>query len=581
MIALLCMLLPAGITVYLWQKIVAENKLDIKRIGCIYIASALVINILNRMVVKHLIRNEGDIMLQLNQSMGFALKYVFLACVFAAAIPFLFWIDKKESLAGIIRLSEKKYELLWRIAAIIYTVPLFLMNFIRIFDNNFWGDEAYTIKLAKMSFVDMLTATANDVHPPLYYILVMGAYRLLGEHGWVFHVVSMLPYLVVLIFIHTIVWKKFGKIPGLLMITFVSIMANPITYNVEARMYSLSAMFVLLAYYGFYMILENDKKEGYILFIVASLGAAYSHYYAMMSVAVLYGALLLFMVLKKIKPKKLILTYLITIVGYLPWLMAMLTTFERTAEDFWITEADNHTFLAGLLFFYEGDRWYAWLMLGLTVVFLINVILLDKKKNKQLSYNTVWIIWGLAASVGTLVIAELISVLIRPAFLSRYLYPVVAVMWLALCVSITKCKRKRACAIIIMVLTLVTSLPTYRDIYYREKGLDEACTRTHETLQNLMKEGDVIVTTKSHLTWTILDYYMPHIEVREIVPGFQEFDSDTTYWLIWASDLNEDEVKWLADCNYEVVEECHNAMLGYNLFHVYRLINVSPLTDRG
>jgi hypothetical protein len=39
-----------------------------------------------------------------------------------------------------------KYDI-WRVVALLYSVCIFLLNFIRIFDNNFWGDECFSIQL--------------------------------------------------------------------------------------------------------------------------------------------------------------------------------------------------------------------------------------------------------------------------------------------------------------------------------------------------------------------------------------------------------------------------------------------------
>lgn len=36
----------------------------------------------------------------------------------------------------------------WRIAAVAFAAVLVVLNLLRIFDNNFWGDEAFTIRLA-------------------------------------------------------------------------------------------------------------------------------------------------------------------------------------------------------------------------------------------------------------------------------------------------------------------------------------------------------------------------------------------------------------------------------------------------
>ena len=71
----------------------------------------------------------------------------------------------------------------------LYGTILFILNAIRIFDNNFWGDEAFSIALSHMNFIDMLKATATDVHPPLYYAILQIGFRLLGNHGFVYHLV--------------------------------------------------------------------------------------------------------------------------------------------------------------------------------------------------------------------------------------------------------------------------------------------------------------------------------------------------------------------------------------------------------
>ena len=35
-----------------------------------------------------------------------------------------------------------------------------------------WRDEAFSLNLIRMSFSDLITATAQDVHPPLYYLML-------------------------------------------------------------------------------------------------------------------------------------------------------------------------------------------------------------------------------------------------------------------------------------------------------------------------------------------------------------------------------------------------------------------------
>ena len=58
--------------------------------------------------------------------------------------------------------NEKKLickENLVKAAVILYSIILGLLHFVRIFDQNFWGDEGFSIRLAKMDFITMLKAT--------------------------------------------------------------------------------------------------------------------------------------------------------------------------------------------------------------------------------------------------------------------------------------------------------------------------------------------------------------------------------------------------------------------------------------
>lgn len=49
-------------------------------------------------------------------------------------------------------------------------------------------------------------------------------------------------------------------------------------------MYTLAAFFVLAAYVELYYILKSGKIIHWVLFAICSLGAAYTHYYALITV---------------------------------------------------------------------------------------------------------------------------------------------------------------------------------------------------------------------------------------------------------------------------------------------------------
>lgn len=78
------------------------------------------------------------------------------------------------------RIRSQRYQMIQTVLLSVYSLVLFGMHFIRIFDNSFWGDESYTIQLVKMNFFRMCFTTAKDVHPPLYYFFTQILYFILA-----------------------------------------------------------------------------------------------------------------------------------------------------------------------------------------------------------------------------------------------------------------------------------------------------------------------------------------------------------------------------------------------------------------
>lgn len=142
-----------------------------------------------------------------------------------------------------------------------FTIGLFLMSYVRVFDNTFWGDEAYTIRLSQMNFLEMVRNTANDVHPPLYYLCVQMICKIFGHNNISYHLASIIPYGLLMIFSLRTIKKNFGTEASMIMMTMISIMDNAIVYNLEARMYSLGAMFLVFSFWEFYQILEKITQN--------------------------------------------------------------------------------------------------------------------------------------------------------------------------------------------------------------------------------------------------------------------------------------------------------------------------------
>ena len=473
----------------------------------------------------------------------------------------------------------KKSNILWRLAAVCYALILFGLNFVRIFDNNFWLDEAFSINLARMSFFEMIQATAADVHPPLYYAFLMLMQRLFGDYGWLFHLTSLIPYILVMIFILSVIWRDFGKETAFLMMTFVSMMRSSVVYNVEVRMYSLAAMFVLFAFYSLYLILKENKLSGYFLLGFFSVCAMYTHYCTMIPIMIFYFFLLLFALIKKQKKIRIFVLYLTTSAIYAPWAGIFLSTFRRATSNF---ERDPVGLAKGIVnFFWLRQEWYALLMWLIFVVASIMLIFSEIKKGKkeeslrcclfEIPHDIYWIFCGFAASIGTLAAYEAASFLIRPCFSYKYLHPVLAVLWLVFSVVLSKIKFGNKIAMLLTVLAFFASLPMYSEIYETDSVFAEEGEKTLRLISESMTREDVLSTNINHMEWSILEYYFPSRKhyYSENIEEIGNIAKDAPVWVFWSEELSKEKSEQLTDKNYEIELKCASCVLGENRFYLY------------
>lgn len=185
-----------------------------------------------------------------------------------------------------------------------------------------------------------------------------------------------------------------------------------------------------------------------------------------------------------------------------------------------------------------------------------------------------WFVWGLVMSVGIIGNGELISHLIRPAYIVRYSYPVSPVIWLLFGVSLSKLEGGRSLCAAVAVSTLLVCAPQMVNTYEKRRQADELCASTAEYVRNTIGENDLMVTDVSHLDWTILDYYVPgvdHVYVDH-VPDGTDLSGHAGYWLVWGSDLSKDETEELEKDRYAARETLHNGNLGTLGVHIYQRI---------
>ena len=430
---------------------------------------------------------------------------------------------------------------------------LFVPNALRLFDNCVWSDEGFTIVISRMPLSDMLRATASDVHPPLYYLFTMAANRLFGDAGWAYHGVSLLAYAGLMLFALTWFRRRYGVGPCLVFMAMISLMPQAFYYNVEVRMYAQAALFVCLSFAFFHNILEKARPADYAGFAFASLCAAYTHYYALITVAFLYLALLLMAAKGRLRWKPVLIVCVATVAVYLPWFVVLLRTFSRVSDSYWITECPSVRQSLAFVFDMDSARASAAVQ-GCFVLLLTAALAREIRviagKNGRLRYDSsdraVCLLAALAALLGTILTGILVSVLVRPVFVLRYLHPAGVMTWLVLAALLNRAPARRLLCVGLAGLVLLVQIPAGLATYREEKSRDQHLA---QTLQDVRADADTVLLTDSpSFNGTLLPVYYPDTERILLQPGQDlELDPEKTYILFFIEEISDDCRSWLAE----------------------------------
>jgi mannosyltransferase len=113
-----------------------------------------------------------------------------------------------------------------------------------------WYDEAYTAMLARLPLAQMVAATANDVHPPTWYLIETAFVRVFGMSEASLRLPSALLGILAVWLSYRMARTLFDERVALVAAGLIAINPFAVYYSQEARMYALLMVAVLMACVG-------------------------------------------------------------------------------------------------------------------------------------------------------------------------------------------------------------------------------------------------------------------------------------------------------------------------------------------
>lgn len=362
-----------------------------------------------------------------------------------------------------------------------------------IFHTNVWFDESYTVAIVKHSFSEIWQIGGADVHPIFYYFCLHVLNLIFGNNLIVYRIFSALTIALLGVIGYTHIRKDFGEKTGCLFSFLALFLPVSISYAGELRMYALGMLLgTLTSIYAYRIYKGNISKTTYIFFGISSLLVSYTHYYGLMLAGIINLVLFIYLC-KNIKTRKqdfikFIITAVIQVVAYLPWLVAFIRQVTGVAHGFWISLSFPGTLYAILTVQYKGNFENAPIILTTAFyAYIIFLIFTNQKEERKPAT------WSLAIYISIIVVPLFISLCMSSVILlDRYLIIATGLLIFTLAFFMSKDKkiyRVLAICAVIIGMSVITNTRAIKESYAPENK------QWSEYLQSQIQEGDIIVYT--------------------------------------------------------------------------------------
>ncbi|MBD5537252.1 MAG: hypothetical protein HDQ99_16670 [Lachnospiraceae bacterium] len=396
-----------------------------------------------------------------------------------------------------------------KLFAIVFVVVLTIIPLSLCFNRSVWLDEAFSLRWSTLPFPNFVKRIVEDVHPPLYYLFLRMVLTLTNNSLFAAKIFSVAAVTLLFVIGAVFVRKEFGCKAMVFYGLFVLFNPMMLKKAVEVRMYTWAFLSVTYSSVQMYYLLkQSPKKKNWILFTLSSVAAAYTHYFAALSLVVVYAGLLIFHLFTR--NWKQIKAWMIcagcTILLYLPWLPILLKQVKSDNVS-WIQPATSRLGVMRDMLrtdIPKIETIYMLLMIG----FLIGgLVLFCRRKTAELYWSLVC----MSAVWVVLAFGLLYEKLMRPLLSARYLMIPLYISILGM--SVLWKYIPKYILVIPVIFFLVTGASVYRTVF-----VEEYHTRTDETLQfaeEHVRDGDIIFYDADSLC-SVIPYYFPNMSEQSV-----------------------------------------------------------------
>lgn len=365
-----------------------------------------------------------------------------------------------------------------------------------------WADEQFTLNVVHQSWSKGFRLMIHDrVHPPLYYLVLKLFLSITG----LIHIpeipsAKLFSIFWIILFIAVgskMLSERYGERTALLFTLFLC-GTETVGYSVEIRMYSMALCLCGLAWLHADEWEKTKEQKEWNLYCLDTILAAYTHYFAILSLAVIW-----FWILhdcrKNGKAGKWVCSLLLLLILYVPWIIAVMCVHESVTD---YTSALTLWNVINLFFlpFSVHNSVISSLVILFTGLLFLWII----------RFHT-WNAYTLLAMINPFILGAaclILSFVVQKFFSGRYLLPGWGAMWAGTAIALRDERFPYRKAMAVLTVLDVLSLGSIWKVEYNDKV-------NGDRLLDLIQNTDAEICADDSM-WKILDCYQLKKEILPI-----------------------------------------------------------------
>jgi mannosyltransferase len=446
-------------------------------------------------------------------------------------------------------------------------------------------DEAQSLWQTSHSPTRILSIIAQDVHVPFYHFILHYWQVFLGNTVQAGRILSLIFFIVSIPAMYFLGKRVLNQSAGIFAAVLLGISPFMNWYGNEIRMYSLFTLFGILNQYFFIGIYKKQGRDSWFGYFVVSLLGLFTHYFFLF---ILLVQVIFYFMYRGLFPHKTLRKFILiaAIFGliFCPWLLYVHSLGTANLEAPVLsapTSVNVFNTLSEFLFGFQNDHLNTILVSLWPLTVLLGFLAL--RENKKVSPDIIYLLMSILIPIAA---AFIVSITVRPLFVSRYLIITIPPLYLFIgWIFSTYPKPLSRMLKVVLIFAMLAGLTV--EAISSTNPIRENYREATEYLQKNASPQDIIALSAPFTVYPVEYYYRGSTEIQTLpiwnridgIPAFSdsELPKDVNIlkgqhekiWVLLSYDQGyEKKIKDYFDNNYQRIET-KNFSLGLNLY-VYR-----------